>query len=46
MKNKTLWLAALDLVLVCLALYEIKGCNKKLEEIKDSYNWTGKKLTY
>lgn len=38
--------AALNLLLVIVALREIKKNKSNIEEIKDSYNRTGKKLNF
>lgn len=44
--KKTYIVAALIFFLAVAALMEINSIKSNLEEIKDSYNRTGKKLTF
>lgn len=44
--KKTYIVAALNFFLAVAALIEINSIKSSLEEIKDSYNRTGKKLTF
>lgn len=44
--KKTYIVAALNFFLSVAALMEINSIKSNLEEIKDSYNRTGKKLTF
>mgnify|MGYP006911642811 CR=1 FL=1 len=46
MDRKELYIAVLDLSLASIALLEICKIKRNLEEIKDSYNRTGKKLNF
>lgn len=46
MDKKALYIAVLDFSLAAIALLEIREIKRNLEEIKDSYNRTGRKLSF
>ena len=46
MDKKALYIAVLDFSLAAIALLEIRKIKRNLEEIKDSYNRTGRRLIY
>lgn len=46
MDKKALYIAVLDFSLAAIALWEIRKIKRNLEEIKDSYNRTGRRLIF
>jgi hypothetical protein len=46
MDKKALYIAVLDFSLAAIALLEIRKIKRNLEEIKDSYNRTGRRLIF
>lgn len=46
MDKKALYIAVLNFSLAAIALLEIRKIKRNLEEIKDSYNRTGRRLIF